>query len=122
MKQILKKKEQDQLVSHLVLNSFLSEFPDWRSLLSYLTEHQQLILSLRLGLQKFDGTWVKRISGKIVIVSFSDIARHLNISPSAVHHTYVKGLENLRQIKNNKRFISQRANLKLHAMQKSQQA
>jgi len=122
MKQILKKKEQDQLVSHLVLNSFLSEFPDWRSLLSYLTEHQQLILSLRLGLQKFDGTWVKRISGKIEIVSFSDIARHLNISPSAVHHTYVKGLENLRQIKNNKRFISQRANLKLHAMQKSQQA
>jgi hypothetical protein len=125
-RQILKEKDKDRLTSQLLFNSFISEFPDWQSLFPYLTENQQLILSLRLGLQKFDGTWINMRSRKernnVVIVSFADIARHLDISPSGCHHTYVLALETLRKVKENKRFISHHANMKIKAMQKSQQA
>jgi DNA-directed RNA polymerase specialized sigma subunit len=122
MKAILKKQKQKQLINHLVLKEFVLEFPDWRSLLPYLTDRQQLIVSLRLGLQKFNGTWVKRISGKVEIVSFSDIAKHLNISHPAVCYSYTQGLENLRQVKKNKGIITRRVNLQLQAMQKSKSA
>jgi hypothetical protein len=84
-----------------LLSAFLDEFPRWRLLFTQLTQRQQLIISYRFGLQRFDGTWLNTRSlkerQKVIIPSFSEISNHLGIYRSPCTRIYFRGMESLKK-------------------------